>query len=229
MSSQYTLYEINKISQVFAPEADVPKGVKPHYNITPTQLSPVITFKDGARAIEKMKWGFIPVGAKDTNSVFRYKTYNARAEMVFSKPTWSKVIRSQRCLVPANGFYEYKNSETGKHPYYIQLSDQSIFAFAGVYSSWIDASGMKYGMFSIITIDSDTDNDAIPSRLPVIVKPEDYDTWLNPEITDAAKIYNVMKPYDVSKLKFGRVSDDVKLAKNDKQYLIEYLKPESKK
>ena len=221
MSSQYALYEINKISRQFAPEAGVPKGVRLHYNITPTQSVPVIVVRDGARRIEIMNWGFVPVGAKDNNSVFRYKTYNARAEMVFSKPTWSKVIRTQRCLIPANGFYEFKKSSSGQDAYYISVTDQPIFAFAGVYSVWTDIKGVERGMCSIITVDSDTNSDSIPGRLPVIVRLDDQADWLNPEIENAATIYKMMKVYDISKLKIIRVSDDVKLAKNDKPYLIE--------
>ena len=124
MSSQYSLYEIDKISKRFAPESGVPKGIKPHYNISPAQSVVAIVNRDGVKQIESMKWGFIPNGARDTNSIFRYKTYNARAEAIFDKPTWSRAIREQRCLIPANGFFEWKNLETGKTPYYIQTADQ---------------------------------------------------------------------------------------------------------
>lgn len=223
MSSQYALYEINKISEIFAPSAGVPKGVKPHYNITPAQMVVAIVNRDGVKQIETMKWGFIPYGAKDTNSIFRYKTYNARAEDVLSKPTWRSSIRTSRCLIPANGFYEYKTLETGKRPYYIHLDDASIFAFAGVYGTWTDPEGNKFGMCSIITTNTDTDDDMMPSRIPVIVRPEDQDDWLNPEIEDANTILRIMTPYDLSKIKIIPVSDDVKSAKIDKPYLIERL------
>ena len=223
MSSQYALYEINKISARFAPEAGVPKGVKPRYNINPAQSVVVIVNRDGVRQIESMKWGFIPAGAKDTNSIFRYKTFNARAEDILNKPTWSKAIRTQRCLIPANGFYEFKTTKTGKSPFYIYLPDQSIFAFAGVYGVWTDADGVDWGMCSIITTNTDTNDDMSPSRLPVIVRPEDEADWLNSEISDVSSILKVMKLYDLTKIKIIPVSDDVKSSKIDKPYLIERL------
>lgn len=223
MSSQYSLYEINQISKRFAPDSGVPKGVKPHYNINPTQSVVTIVSRDGINQIEQMKWGFIPAGAKDTNSVFRYKTFNIKSEAVFSKSVWSDAIRTRRCLIPANGFYEYKTSPTGQNSFYIHPSDQSLFAFAGIYSTWIDPSGVQYGMCSIITTSSDTDDDMIPSRLPIIVRPDDEATWLNPEISDINSIYEIMKPYPLNLLTIIRVSDDIKSSKVDKPYLIERL------
>jgi putative SOS response-associated peptidase YedK len=221
MSSQYALYEIGEISKRFAPEGNVPKGVHPHYNISPAQSVVVIVMRDGSRKIEQMKWGFVPAGAKDTNSIFRYKTYNAKAELIFDKPTWSRAIREQRCLITANGFYEWKNLETGKKPYYIQTAGCSLFAFAGVYSTWTDAAGITLGMCSIVTVASDTDDEMIPSRLPVIVNPEDEATWLNPAESSMSAIYKIMRPYTSEQLKIYRVSDDVKSSKIDKPYLIE--------
>lgn len=223
MSSQYALYEIDKISKRFAPDSGVPKGVKPHYNINPAQPVVAIVNRNGVNVIEQMKWGFIPAGAMDTNSIFRYKTYNAKAEAIFDKPTWSRAIREQRCLIPANGFYEWKNLESGKTPYYIQTADQSLFAFAGVYSTWADPSGVVWGMCAIITTASDTDNEMIPSRLPVIVRPEDEADWLNPTIGDMNSIYKIMKPFGPDQLKIYRVGDDVSSTKIDKSYLIERL------
>jgi len=221
MSSQYALYEINKISARFAPEAGVPKGVKPHYNITPAQSVVVIVSRDGVRQIETMKWGFIPAGAKDNNSIFRYKTHNARSEDVFDKPTWSRAIRERRCLIPANGFYEFKATENGKNAFYIRPADQQIFAFAGIYGTWTDPNGVTFGMCSIITTISDADDDMTPSRLPVIVRPEDEADWLNPTASDMNSIYKIMKPYTPSQLSIIRVSEDVKSSKIDKPYLIE--------
>jgi len=221
MSSQYALFEIDKVSKQFAPESGIPKGVHPHYNISPAQSVVVIVNRDGIRKIEQMKWGFVTAGAKDVNSIFRYKTYNARSEAIFDKPTWSRSIREWRCLIPANGFYEWKNLETGKTPYYIQDASRSLFAFAGIYSVWTDPNGVDWNMCSIITTDSDTDNQMVPSRLPVIVRPEDESDWLNPTISDINSIYKIMKPYQPDELKIYRVSNDIKSTKIDKPYLIE--------
>jgi len=220
MTSRYTLYEIDKLRDRFNLADGVPKGVKPSYNISPAQTIIAIINCEGTNRIEKMKWGFIPKDAKDANSIFRYKTYNARSEAVFDKPTWMTAIRSQRCLVPANGFYEWKTSPNGKNPYYIQTIEQPLFAFAGIYSAWTDPTGAEIKTCSIITIDSDADDDMTPSRLPVVVSPEDEKEWLDPNISDMNSIYKIMRPYAPDKLKIIRVGPDISSTKIDKPYLI---------
>lgn len=223
MTSRYAIYEIDKISKRFAPDSGVPKGVKPRYNISPTQSVPVIVNRDGVNQIEVMKWGFIPAGAKDTSAVFRYKTFNARSEGIFDKPTWMTAIRSQRCLIPANGFYEWKSSATGKNPFYIRPTDVPLFAFAGIYSNWTDPAGAVWGMCSIITTNSGSESDMMPSRLPVIVHADDEADWLNPAIGDINSLYKIMRPFDPDMLTIIRVSDNVNSPKIDKPYLIERL------
>ncbi|MDK2898991.1 MAG: hypothetical protein PWQ10_178 [Patescibacteria group bacterium] len=220
MTSRYALYEINKLRDRFNLPNGVPKGVKPHYNISPDQMVPVIINHDGINKLEMMKWGFVPTSAKNTNSIFRYKTYNARSESVFNKPTWMTAIRSQRCLVPANGFYEWKNIENKKYPYYIQPTDQTLFGFAGLYSSWTDTEGKEYGTCSIITINNESTSDMAPSRLPVIIMPEEESEWLNPKIDGMSSIYSIMKPYNLEKIKIIRVGQDIDSHKIDKPSLI---------
>ncbi len=224
MISQYTLYDIGQISRCFAPDSNVPKGVRPRYNINPTDLAPVIVSREGIIVIEQMKWGLVPTGAKDTNSVFRYKTYNAKSEDVFRKASWSRVVRDQRCLVPANGFYMYRLSPSGeKNPYYIHPSDRDVFCIAAVYNSWTDPSGNTVGTFSILTVNTESDSELIPSRLPVIVATTDEADWLDPSINDMNSIYRIMKPYDLDKLTIIRVGEGVKSSKNDDSQLIEKL------
>lgn len=223
MSSRYALYEIDKISRRFADGGDMPKGVKPRFNISPTQNVLVIVSRDGVKQIEVMKWGFIPAGAKDTTAVFRYKSYNARSEGIFDKPTWSKVIRDQRCLIPANGFFEWKTTASGKNPFYIHPTDASLFAFAGVYSSWTDPEGKIWGMCSIVTTNSGSESDMVPSRLPVILHPDDEADWLNPVIGDINSLYRIMRPLDADILTIIRVGEDVNSSKIDKPYLIDRL------
>ncbi len=223
MTARYALYEIDKISRRFADGGDMPKGVKPRFNISPTQNVPVIVSRDGVKQIEVMKWGFIPAGAKDTTAVFRYKSYNARSGGIFDKPTWSKVIRDQRCLIPANGFFEWKTTASGKNPFYIHPTDMSLFAFAGVYSSWTDPEGKIWGMCSIVTTNSGSESDMVPSRLPVILHPDDEADWLNPAIGDINSLYRIMRPLDADMLTIIRVGEDVNSSKIDKPYLIDRL------
>jgi putative SOS response-associated peptidase YedK len=221
MSSRYALFEIDKLRDRFALASGVPKGTKPHYNISPVQLVPVIVSRNNRNEMELMKWGFIPKGAANANSVFRYKTFNTRSEGIFDKPTWQTAIRSTRCLIPANGFYEWKKTADGKQPFYIKAADQSVFAFAGLYSSWIDPEGKEWGTCSIVTTNSGAESDMTPSRLPVIVHPDDEADWLNPEISDINTLYRIMRPYDPDKLEISKVSDDINSVKIDIPRLIE--------
>jgi putative SOS response-associated peptidase YedK len=220
MSSRYALYEIDKLRDRFNLSSGVPKGVKPHYNISPVQSVPVVISRDDKNQMEIMKWGFIPKGAANANSVFRYKTFIARSEGIFDKPTWQTAVRSSRCLIPANGFYEWKKTADSKQPFYIQPTDQPVFAFAGLYSSWTDPDGKEWGMCSIVTTNSAAESDMIPSRLPVIVHPDDETDWLNPEISDINTLYRIMRPYDLDQLKIIKVNDTVNSAKIDNPGLI---------
>lgn len=220
MSSRYALYEIDKLRDRFTLASGVPKGVKPHYNISATHTIPVIVNRDGKNEAELMKWGHVPTGAKDMNSVFRYKTQATRSEGIFEKSTWKQAIREQRCLIPANGFYEWKRSSGGKHPFYITATDQSLFGFAGVYSSWTDPTGVTWGTCALITTRTEATSDLIPSRLPIIVAPEDEADWLNPDINDINTLYRIMRPYDQNHLRIHKVSDDINGTKPNSAHLI---------
>lgn len=225
MSSRYTLYEIDKLRDRFALASGVPKGIKPHYNISPVQSVPVVVSVDGKNEMQLMKWGFIPKGASNANSVFRYKTFSARSEGIFDKPTWQTAIRSNRCLIPANGFYEWKKTSNSTQPFYIHPTDQTVFGFAGLYSSWTDPEGKVWGTCSIVTTNSGAESDSTPSRLPVIVHQEDEADWLNPEIDDINVLYRIMRPYDLDKLLAIKVGDDINSTKIDMPRLIEKISP----
>jgi len=191
MISRYTLYTIAEISKRFSITAGLPKGVKPQYNISPTTIAPVIIDIDGSPTVKLMGWGLLPKNAKDTNSVFRYKTYNIPSETIFTKHSWDVAVRQSRCLIPANGFFELAGSDKQK-AYYAQPQDSSLIAFAGVYSSWQDTDGVDHDTFSIITVKS---NDNIPNssgRMPIIIKLEDEARWLDPSVVDSGSLYDML-------------------------------------
>lgn len=219
MAERYTLYEIEKLRDRFQLMNGVPSGVKKSYNIAPTQLGSVIVNRNGINVLERMKWGFVPATAKDTNSVFRYKTYLAKSEGIFSKPTWQGAIRQSRCLVPANGFYEWQKTLDGKLPFYIRSTDEGLLAFAGIYSSWTDPEGKEWGTYAIVTTLHDR-GPKMALRRPVILKPEDAAVWLDPAVDDIDAIYPLMYPTPEDKLHVVRVSPEVKNAKINDQKLI---------
>lgn len=212
MAERYTLFEIEKLRDRFALKDGVPAGVKKSYNISPGQLGSVIVHRDGVNVLERMKWGFIPANAKDNNSVFRYKTYMAKSEGIFDKATWQHAIRHQRCLIPANGFYEWQQTQEGKLPFYLTPSEQELVAFAGVYSSWTDSDGKEWGTYAIVTIMQDR-SPKQSLRRPIILSPEDEADWLNPAITDMNTLYRCMRPYTEDMFTIHRVTPDVKNVK----------------
>lgn len=220
MIERFALYEIGKLRDQFGLKDGVPKGVKTHYNIQPAKKIPVIVQRDGNRVMEQMLWGFVPQNAKDTNSVFRYKTHQARSEDVFSRPTWQNSIRTKRCLIPANGFYEWRKSPDGKHAFYIRPTSQPLFAFAGICSEWTDPEGATHGLCAVITTASDSGSDQIPSRLPVIVDPADEAAWLDPSVGDTSTLVKIMRPLEPTQLLVTRVSNAIDSTKPNAPSLI---------
>jgi putative SOS response-associated peptidase YedK len=221
MCGRYALFQTEQLRERFNLVHGLPKGVKPHYNISPNQLEPVIINRDGVPTAELMKWGFVPQGAKDSNSIFRYKTFNARSESIFEKTTWSTAVRHSRCLVPANGFYEWQTTPDGKIPYYIRPQDEQLFAFAGIYSSWQDPEGVEWGTYSIVTTQSNRTMAKIDKRMPIILRPDEEAAWLDTANDDDMNaLYDLMRPYSDDGLLISTVSQDVNSAKLDHPQLI---------
>jgi len=147
------------------------------YTVSPGQIMPVITHDDSNLAW-LMKWGLIPFWAKD--SKIGEKMFNARAESVIAKPAFRKSFKSQRCLVPANGFYEWKPEIGKKIPYYFEIKDRPLFAFAGLYDIWTDpVSGRETYSYTIVTTQPNTVVKPIHDRMPVILEQKNESVWLD--------------------------------------------------
>ena len=188
----------------------------PHYNITPGMHIPVIV-KNSPKKIELMRWGLIPFWSKDPK--IGYKMINARSEGIEAKPAFRKPLRSQRCLIPTSGFYEWKHIDNDKIPFYIKLKGQNIFAFAGLFDIWKDAESRPLKSFTIITTSPNNFIASIHDRMPVILKENYEDKWLNPE-TDLKEILSMLKPYEDSNLEAYPVSKLVNNPANDTAEII---------
>ena len=195
MFDRYAIYEIESLRDRFSLPNGVPAGVRRNYNVSPTNYVPVILIKDGVRILQQMNWGFVTQGAQDMNGVFRYKTFSAKSETVFNKTMWRDAVRSRRCIIPANGFYEWAKTDAGKQPYYTQLADKSLFGFAGVYSSWTDPEGKEHATCAILTIDGHSTTLRQKNRRPIIIAKADEQLWLDPVVVDANDLYGCMKTY----------------------------------
>lgn len=185
----------------------------PRYNIAPSQPVAVITANaQGQRHLEFFQWGLIPSWAKDPK--IGYSMINARAETVAEKPAFRSALKKRRCLIPADGFYEWKREGKTKTPMYIQLKNGEPFALAGLYEFWkMPDSDKVIKTCTIITTEPNSLMEKIHDRMPVIIKPESYDTWLTPDDLPAPEALSMLKPYAATQMKARAVSTLVNNAK----------------
>jgi putative SOS response-associated peptidase YedK len=161
-----------------------------------------------------MRWGLIPNWAKDAS--IGVKAINAMAETAAEKPMFREAMRKRRCLIPADGFYEWKQAGSkSKQPFNIGLVDDSLFAFAGLWDSWRNAVGNLIETCTILTTRPNALTQDIHNRMPVILSPEDYDLWLDPGVTDSARVQNLLKPFDARQMRTYPVSSFVNKVDND--------------
>lgn len=192
---------------------------QPRFNIAPQQLVPVIIQRDGVRSREMMRWGLIPFWAKDAS--IGNKLINARAETLAEKPGFKHAFKRRRCLIMADGFYEWRKGGGGKKsPVRITLKSEQPFAFAGLWDAWQPAGGDKILSFTIITTEPNDLIEPIHHRMPVILRDEDEEAWLNPEMQDTNHMASFLKPYPAGEMRFYAVSDLVNSPMNDSRQCI---------
>lgn len=191
--------------------------VPPRYNVAPTQTLPVIV-RQSPNHIQMMRWGLIPSWAKD--ATIGTRMINARAETVAEKPAFRTPLRSHRCLVPASGFYEWKREGTSKQPYFIHLKDEPLFAFAGLYDRWRDPQGQDVWSYTIITTAANAVTAPVHDRMPVILRREDEDEWLNADNTEPEHLLPLLRPYPADAMEAYPVSSAVNSPRNDAPDLV---------
>jgi len=181
-----------------------PNALPPLYNIAPTHQAPVILNEEG-RALELFRWGLIPAWAKDP--AIGNTLINARAETVTEKASFKRPFQRQRCLVPADGFYEWKFTRTaqGKIPMRIRLKSQAPFAMAGLWDRWKDPSGKEIRSFTIITTEANEALQPIHGRMPVMLRPEGEEVWLDPK-AQTKHLVAALAPYPEEELEAYAVS-----------------------
>ena len=175
-----TLSDPTELAKRFA--ARLPEGVRQRYNVAPAQSVLTLREVETERVADLMRWGLVPHWAKDAS--VSYKMINARAETVSEKPAYKKLLASKRCLIPADGFYEWTTAPDGKKvPIRFTLTTGDLFAFAGLWTSWVDKeSGELLDSFTIITT---TPNELVArthNRMPVILLVDQETRWLDPAL-----------------------------------------------
>lgn len=185
------------------------------YNGAPTQDLAVIT-GENPRKLSYLRWGLIPPWAKDVS--IGNKMINARAETITEKPSFNKALFSRRCLIPSDGFYEWKQGKE-KQPYRIYLKTHPIFAMAGLWERWKSPEGVNIDSFSIITTEANSFMQNIHTRMPVILKQDDEKRWLSSN--DHTEILSLLKPYDADEMEAYAVSKLVNSPRNEGVALLQ--------
>jgi putative SOS response-associated peptidase YedK len=196
------------------PWLNVPEGIGPRYNIAPTQPVAVVPNNDENR-IEFFNWGLIPSWAKDPS--IGNRLINARAETLAEKPAFRAAFRRRRCLVLADGFFEWRKDpgKKVKQPMYIRLNTGEPFAFAGLWEVWNSADGSQILSCTIITTEPNELVSDIHNRMPVILPREAYSAWLNPSEVQPAELGDLLRPYPSTELAAYPVSTIVNSPGND--------------
>ena len=189
----------------------------PRFNIAPTQAVPIILERKtrGARAV---RWGLVPSWTTDVKRA--PLLINARAETVAQKPAFREALKTQRCLVLADGFYEWRVEDGAKQPYYIRLRCGRPFAFAGLWDTWKDRDGPLVPSCTIITVAPNELVSPIHDRMPAILPRQAHDQWLAPSVTDPTAVLPLLKAYPAEEMEAYRVSPRVGSVANDDAGLI---------
>jgi putative SOS response-associated peptidase YedK len=203
MCGRYGLYDISESNILLENQG---YAFKPNYNVAPTQTMPVITASSDSHTVSIMQWGIKrKLGPNIEKDIF-----NTRSEKALER-FWGKTVRSHRCLVPANGFYEWRKTPDGKIPFWIHAKDHELIYFAGIYD--VDAAGTEH--YSIMTTTPNIEMADIHDRMPVILDENAQDIWLQGTDEDTAMISELLQPLPDHSLEMFEVSREVNVVKNN--------------
>jgi putative SOS response-associated peptidase YedK len=188
---------------------------RPRYNIAPTHQVVTVRKEEGkkTRKFTTMRWGLIPSWAKDMSIGTR--TLNARPETVTTKPAFREPILTKRCLIPSDGFYEWRKMGSVKQPYCFEVGEGELFALAGLWDQWESPDGQIIESCSILTTAPNSLVADLHDRMPVIVHPDKYDVWLDPDVNDFNVIRDILRPYDANLMRRYPVSTKLNNSKID--------------
>lgn len=192
----------------------------PHFNIAPTQMVAAVRSLDGSRELALLRWGLVPPWASELSIGSRM--INARSETVATKPSFKKAFQSRRCLVVADGFYEWQKTDDKKQPFFIRLKSDQPFGFAGLWER-NDRTGQPVETCTIITTTANEMMVPLHERMPVIIPPEQYDLWLDPEVKDVQQLERLLQPFPSDEMTAYPVSTLVNSPKNDLAACVEPL------
>lgn len=200
--------------------AHISDELQPSFNIAPTHDVAVV-LNDDARKLISMRWGLIPASATDPRIGSRL--INARAETLTEKAAFKNAFRRRRCLVLADGFYEWQKAGRSKTPMLIELKSNHSFGFAGLYETWTSPLGERLTTCTIITTEPNELVRPIHNRMPVILPKEVEDLWLDPAVDDHRRLIDILRPYPAGEMDAYPVSSLVNSVKNDSPECIDRI------
>lgn len=218
MCGRYTLISNPEAIRALFRYAEQP-NFPPRYNIAPTQPIAVVRFFEGRQEFALLRWGLVPGWVKDPRSFALL--FNARGESVLEKPAFRSAMRYRRCLIPFDGFYEWRQTGARKQPHYIRARDGRPMAFAGLWESWMGPNGEEVETAAIVTTSANRELAPLHDRMPVILPPQAFDLWLDCRKVDAEIAAALIAPAREGMLEVYPVSEAVNRAANDAAVLIE--------
>jgi len=222
MCGRYTLSTpADLVGEFFSLEEVV--EVPPRFNIAPTQSAPVVRQSAGRRHLACLRWGLIPSWARDVG--IGHRTLNARAETAAVKPSFRQAFRRRRCLVAADGFYEWARVGGRRVAHHFHLLGGGPLAFAGLWESWRDPHGERIDSFTILTTEANALVARVHARMPVILAPHSHEPWLDPRRVDPAALQPLLEPYPAGEMEAHPVSAAVNSPANDSPSCIEPVGP----
>lgn len=211
-----TLEEL--IAKYFIREHPLIKYV-PRFNAAPMQHIPAVIHDGEQNRLGGLRWGLLPSWSKEDKNAARM--INARSETLLEKPSFKKLVASRRCVIPADGFYEWKTRGDGKQPMRITMRDRKLFSMAGLYDIWTAPDGTRISTCTIITTAANRLMEDIHDRMPVILGPEQEMQWLDRRSRDIPSLMKLLQPYDPEQMLAYPVSAAVGNVRNDSPELIQ--------
>jgi putative SOS response-associated peptidase YedK len=216
--------DVSEIKLVFSIPPHRPSpNFPPSWNVAPTDSLPVVRYdsKAGERSLDMLRWGLVPFWAKDLNVGFA--NINAKAEGIENRPAFREAFQRRRCLVPVDGFYEWKKTGTGKQPYAIALADRRLMALAGVWENWRSPAGEWVRSLAIITTTPNELCGKLHNRMPVVLKSDSWRVWLGEDPADASTLKALLVPFPSEGMTCWPVRARVGNVKNNDPSLIERI------
>jgi putative SOS response-associated peptidase YedK len=193
-----------------------PMGLKPNYNLSPTQLASVVLIREDEPQLSLFRFGLVPAWCKDVKSASKYSLINARGEEIETKRSYAAAFKSRRCIIPLSGFIEWKRDGEKKRPFAIHLNDDPIMSVAGIYEHWESKeTGEVVDSFSIVTTAANSFMEEIHDRMPVILGKKDEEKWLDPANQNVVELKKFLKPCPSAWLESFEVSTLVNSPKNN--------------